>query len=122
SSTRAGSTTRASPGSGRRPSTATRTRPRSTWPPRSRAGTTSATPTSPRPAPGAQAPPFCGAERYGPISPATLVDGIEVPVFLTGQWQDEQTGGHFSNMLDDFTGTDQLRATMTNGSHGDALI
>jgi uncharacterized protein len=71
---------------------------------------------------GGQATPFYSAERYGPISPATLVDGIEVPVFLTGQWQDEQTGGHFSNMLDDFTGTDQLRVTMTNGSHGDALI
>ncbi len=71
---------------------------------------------------GGQAAPYYSAERYDPVSPATLVHSIDVPVFLTGQWQDEQTGGHFPGMLDDFTGTDQLRVTMTNGSHADGLM
>ena len=29
-------------------------------------------------------------------------------MFLAGAWQDEQTGGHFPTMLDQFTGTDAL--------------
>jgi uncharacterized protein len=71
---------------------------------------------------GGQAEPFYNSERYDPISPATLVHQIDVPVFLTGQWQDEETGGHFPAMLDDFTGTDQLHVTITNGSHADGLV
>ena len=70
---------------------------------------------------GLRAEPYYEQERLAPVSPASLVDRIEVPVFLTGQWQDEQTSGHFANMLDDFTGTDQLRVRMTNGPHGDGL-
>ena len=44
-----------------------------------------------------------------------------VPVFLAGAWQDEQTGGHFANMLDRFTGTDQFYASLTNGLHTESL-
>lgn len=71
---------------------------------------------------GLQAEPYYDDERLAPVSPATLVDRIEVPVFLTGQWQDEQTSGHFANMLERFTGTDQLHVRLTNGPHGDGLI
>lgn len=70
---------------------------------------------------GLQAVPYYEEERLAPVSPVTLVDRIEVPVFLTGQWQDEQTSGHFANMLDDFTGTDRLHVRLTNGPHGDGL-
>ncbi len=70
---------------------------------------------------GLEAEPYYQEERLAPVSPASLVDRIEVPVFLTGQWQDEQTSGHFANMLDDFTGTDQLHVRLTNGPHGDGL-
>ncbi len=70
---------------------------------------------------GLRAEPYYQEERLAPVSPASLVDRIEVPVFLTGQWQDEQTSGHFANMLDDFTGTDQMHVRMTNGPHGDGL-
>ncbi|HYF46230.1 MAG TPA: CocE/NonD family hydrolase, partial [Acidimicrobiales bacterium] len=70
---------------------------------------------------GLQAEPYFDEERMGPISPENLVDRIEVPVFLTGQWQDEQTSGHFAQMLDRFTGTDSLHAFLTNGPHGDGL-
>ena len=70
---------------------------------------------------GLEAEPYFDEARLGPVSPETLVDRIEVPVFLTGQWQDEQTSGHFADMLDRFTGTDQLHVFMTNGPHGDGL-
>jgi predicted acyl esterase len=60
-------------------------------------------------------------EVAAPLAPELFVDRIEVPVFLAGAWQDEQTGGYFANMLDDFTGTDEAWFTVTNGGHTDAL-
>jgi predicted acyl esterase len=50
-----------------------------------------------------------------------LLADIEVPVLLAGAWQDEQTGGHFANMLDGFTGTDHFYASLTNGLHTESL-
>jgi uncharacterized protein len=50
-----------------------------------------------------------------------LLADIEVPVFLAGAWQDEQTGGHFANMLDRFTGTDHFYASLSNGLHTESL-
>ncbi len=50
---------------------------------------------------------------------ADLVERIEVPVFLTGSWQDEQTGSRFSLMLDRFSRSPLTRFTMTNGHHPD---
>lgn len=60
-------------------------------------------------------------EVADPLSPVTFVHKINVPVFLAGAWQDEQTGGYFPNMLDRFTGTDKLHFTITNGGHTDSL-
>jgi len=54
-----------------------------------------------------------------PLAPATFVDKIDIPVFLTGAWQDEQTGPHFATMLDKFTGAGIKRFTMFNGVHPD---
>lgn len=54
-----------------------------------------------------------------PVSPATFVHNIQVPTYLAGAWQDEQTGGYFANMLDEFTGTDKKRFTLVNGAHTD---
>ncbi len=65
--------------------------------------------------------PYYVAEVADPIAPVSLVDQIEVPVFLAGAWQDEQTGGHFPAMLDDFTNTPHLYATMVNGSHTESI-
>ncbi len=48
-----------------------------------------------------------------------LVSDIEVPVYLTGAWQDEQTGPLFADMLDNFTGTEQERFNLFNGRHPD---
>ncbi len=48
-----------------------------------------------------------------------LVRDIEVPVFLTGAWQDEQTGPRFAGMLRDFVSTDRKHFTLFNGHHPD---
>ena len=55
------------------------------------------------------------------LAPVTFVDRIEVPVFLAGAWQDEQTGGRFPEMIPAFTGTDQLFVDLVNGLHTEAL-
>ncbi len=65
--------------------------------------------------------PFYTKQVGDPISPSLFVDKINVPVFLAGAWQDEQTGGHFPAMLDDFTSSPHVYATMTNGSHTESL-
>jgi predicted acyl esterase len=56
------------------------------------------------------------------LTPELFVHRIEVPVFLAGAWQDEQTGPYFANMLDNFTGTDKAWFTITNGGHTDSLV
>ncbi len=52
-----------------------------------------------------------------------LAPKIHVPVYLTGAWQDEQTGAQFATMLDDFVGVPagQKKFTMFNGVHNDGL-
>jgi predicted acyl esterase len=56
-----------------------------------------------------------------PLSPATFVDRINVPVFLACQFEDEQTGGHCANLADRFTGARRKWFTFTNGLHIDSL-
>ncbi len=48
-----------------------------------------------------------------------LVRDIEVPVFLTGAWQDEQTGPRFAGMLRDFDRAERTYFTLFNGHHPD---
>ena len=55
------------------------------------------------------------------LAPRTFVDKINVPVYLAEQFQDEQTGGHFSTMIPDFTSAPVLRVTLTNGTHVEPL-
>ena len=57
-----------------------------------------------------------------PLTPVSFADRIEVPVFLTGSWQDEQTGGHFPALIEHLTGSPDLHVSLQNGTHGDALI
>ena len=63
---------------------------------------------------------FYHPEVADPVTPALFVDRIEVPVFLAGAWQDEQTGSYFANMLDRF-GSDKVFITITNGGHTEPL-
>lgn len=62
------------------------------------------------------------APRIGdPMNPSLFAHRIDVPVFLAGAWQDEQTGGHFPQLIDDLTSSPRVYATMTNGSHTESL-
>lgn len=65
--------------------------------------------------------PFYSPALGDPLAPITFVDKINVPVFLAGAWQDEQTGGHFPAMLDRFTSSPHLYVSLTNGLHTEAL-
>jgi hypothetical protein len=62
---------------------------------------------------------FRRGEATDALAPATFVDRIDVPVFLAGTWQDQETGSHFANMLDDFSPDIPLRITLMNGMHQD---
>lgn len=64
---------------------------------------------------------FYPGEEIDYLSPRLFVDQITVPTFLAGAWQDEQTGGRFPTMLDEFTGTDVFVAHLYNGAHADSL-
>ncbi|MCU1280801.1 MAG: Cocaine esterase, partial [bacterium] len=57
-------------------------------------------------------------DRY---NPATFVDRIDVPVFLAGAWQDEQTGPYFFPLLSRFTSSPAKRFTVYNGVHPDGF-
>ena len=56
-----------------------------------------------------------------PLDPATFVGKIDVPTFLSCQWEDEQTGGHCAELVSHFTGTNQKWFNFTNGAHIDSL-
>ncbi len=49
------------------------------------------------------------------------VENINVPVFLAGAWQDEQTGGRFPALIPRFTASPAVRAALYNGMHVDPL-
>lgn len=57
----------------------------------------------------------------GPLNPTAFVSKIDVPVFLAGGWQDEQTGPFFFTLLDQFKSAPVARFTTYNGVHADAL-
>ncbi len=54
-------------------------------------------------------------------SAVTTADRIDVPVFIAGAWQDEQTGGHFPALLDELSNAPTLKAILYNGLHIDPL-
>jgi predicted acyl esterase len=57
-----------------------------------------------------------------PLSPEHFVDRINVPVYLAGDWQDEQTGGYFANLFDRFDPKNKdVWLTAQNGGHADPL-
>jgi predicted acyl esterase len=57
-----------------------------------------------------------------PLTPATFVNKINVPVFLAGAWQDEQVGGYVATMLDKFDPSNtKVHFTLVNGNHSEPL-
>ena len=69
----------------------------------------------------ALANPYYTEEVAAPLDPSSWADRITVPVFLTGQWHDEQTGPHFAALLDKFTSSPHARFGVTNGVHVDGF-
>jgi predicted acyl esterase len=65
--------------------------------------------------------PYYNKTYYQRIDPSRFVHRINVPVYLAGAWQDEQTGGHFPAFLHKFRDSPEFYATMSNGSHTEAL-
>ncbi len=65
--------------------------------------------------------PYYTDEVAAPVDPSTFVDLIEVPVFMVGQWQDEQTGPHFPVLADKFTSAPVFKMLATNGVHMDGF-
>lgn len=60
-------------------------------------------------------------EEHDRFNPTTFADKIDVPVFITGSWQDEQTGPYFFLLFDKFTNAPSLRMTAINGVHIDGF-
>lgn len=54
-------------------------------------------------------------------SPIGYADQIDVPVFLAGSWQDEQTGGRWPALIDELSSVPTLRVVLFNGLHGDSI-
>ena len=65
--------------------------------------------------------PFYTADVGDEINPSLLVGAIDVPVFIAGAWQDEQTGGRWPALIDDFVAAPHVYATLVNGLHTEAL-
>src|SRR5829696_3242842 len=54
-------------------------------------------------------------------SGSTWLNRIDVPTFLVGQFQDEQTGGHFARSLGDLRRNKRVWLSLQNGVHADSL-
>ena len=63
--------------------------------------------------------PYYTDEIAAPLDPTKFVHKIDIPVFMAGQMQDEQTGPHFPALFDKFTNAPTKRFTITNGVHRD---
>ena len=55
------------------------------------------------------------------LAPAAFVKDIKAKVLMVGAWQDEQTGGHWANMLNRFSPDTYVRAVGQNGTHTESL-
>ena len=65
--------------------------------------------------------PYYSDAVAGPVNPTAFVHTIDVPVFLGGAWEDEQTGPFFFTLLDQFKSSPLTRFTVYNGVHEDGF-
>jgi len=65
--------------------------------------------------------PFYTPSLMDERSPINWVSKIEVPMFLAGAWQDEQTGGDFAAMLYRVPNRPDVKIHVTNGVHTSSL-
>jgi hypothetical protein len=64
---------------------------------------------------------FYTPEIYDPLTPAKFVGDIDIPVFTSGAWQDEQTGNHFPDLWTRFASAPIVKYTGYNGAHADGF-
>lgn len=69
----------------------------------------------------AQANRYYPPEIADPLNPSLFVNKIDVPVFQTGSFQDEQTGGRFPLLFDKFTSAPVTKFSAMNGAHADGF-
>jgi predicted acyl esterase len=67
----------------------------------------------------AKATPYWSEDIAGLYDIGSWADRINVPVFMTGAWQDEQTGPRFTRLWDRLTNSPVKKFTGFNGAHGD---
>ncbi len=65
--------------------------------------------------------PFYVPRLMDERSPITWVGDVEVPMFLSSAWQDEQTGGGFASMLFRVPRRRDVKVTVMNGVHSSTL-
>lgn len=65
--------------------------------------------------------PFRVSKKFDERSPASWISRIKVPVFLVGQFQDEQTSGHFVESIAKLKKNPNVWVTIQNGVHSDSL-
>ncbi len=65
--------------------------------------------------------PFRTPGEFDQRAPAAWMSKIKVPTFLIGQFQDEQTGGHFAQSLGLLAKNPNVWLTLQNGVHADSL-
>ena len=58
---------------------------------------------------------------YVQRSDSTWAKKVDVPVFVSGAFQDEETGGQWPAILSDLSNDPQVWATIVNGTHVDSL-
>jgi predicted acyl esterase len=61
------------------------------------------------------------SDLFAPLNPTAFVHEIDVPVFLAGAFEDEQTGPFFFTLLDQFKSAPIKRFTVYNGVHPDGF-
>jgi predicted acyl esterase len=65
--------------------------------------------------------PFRTPSLFAHRAPGPWLKRAKVPVFLVGQFQDEQTGGHFPESLAYLNGKPDVWISLQNGVHADSL-
>ena len=65
--------------------------------------------------------PFRTPSLFAQRAPGPWLKHAKVPVFLVGQFQDEQTGGHFPEAIPYLNGNKNVWVTLQNGVHVDSL-
>jgi predicted acyl esterase len=65
--------------------------------------------------------PFRDPALFAKRAPSYWMSRIDVPVFLVGQFQDEQTGGHFIESLSKLNDDPNVWISLQNGVHSDSL-